>query len=248
MGLKRRLKMMSRNPLTRRKARNKHFERRLARYDLHIYKGHLNWALSDELKAIRLKWGDTPGIPLDRCVFLHDAGRLIRAKRIPGDTAECGVRFGKSTHFLLHGLDDRERPHHIFDSFAGLSEPGSEDATAPGLKGWQQGEASVTEEQARAKLADFTNCRFYPGWIPSRFPEVAARTFALVHIDVDLYQPTLDSLEFFYPRLAAGGLIICDDYGFATCPGATRAFDAFFADKTEAALAIPTGQCLVWKD
>ena len=39
--------------------------------------------------------------------------------------------------------------------------------------------------------------QLFKGWIPDRFDEIALKKFCLVHIDVDLYQPTLDSLNFF---------------------------------------------------
>ncbi len=249
MGLKNVLKRFSRNELTRRKAQNKRFERMLRRHDLHIYKSHINWTFSPEMKALHDQWGKPPGVPADRCFFLYSTGRLIRERHVAGDTAECGVRFGKSTFFLLKGLDDPARPHHIFDSFEGLSEGGTLDKAATGLKSWQKGDISVSEATTRANLERFfSNCRFYKGWIPDRFPEVADRTFAIAHIDVDLYEPTMASLEFFYPRMSRGGVIVCDDYGFATCPGATRAFDEFFASRSEAILPIPSGQCIVWKD
>lgn len=248
MSVKNLLKRLSRDPVTRRKAYSKYYERRLRQRNLYLYKSHLNWTMAEDLKSLHAQWGEPPGVPADRCYFLLSAARLVREKQIPGDSAECGVRFGKGSFFLLQGLNDSSRPHHIFDSFAGLSDTGTEDEVTTGHKSWMQGDISVAEEATRQNLAGFPNCNFYKGWIPDRFPEVADRTFALVHIDVDLYQPTLDSLEFFYPRMARGGLIICDDYGFATCPGATKAFDTFFADRSEAVLPIPTGQCLVWKD
>jgi hypothetical protein len=79
------------------------------------------------------------------------------------------------------------------------------------------------------------------GWIPERFPEVADRRFAFVHIDVDLEQPTRDSIEFFYPRMNKGGIILCDDYGFTTCPGATSTIDAYLLDKPEKMLSMCCG-------
>jgi O-methyltransferase len=247
VSLKNFLKRHSSDPVTRRKAQNKYFERRLRRFNLHLYKSHLNWTMSVDLRDLHREWGDMPGIPADRCYFLHAMGRIVATKRIPGDTAECGVRFGKSTFFLLKAIGDPARAHHIFDSFAGLSETGDEDQPVTGIKAWSQGDISVEEQMARDNLARFPNCHFYKGWIPERFGEVADRTFALVHIDVDLFQPTLDALTFFYPRMARGGLLICDDYGFASCPGATKAFDEFFESRSECVIPIPSGQCLVQK-
>jgi O-methyltransferase len=82
---------------------------------------------------------------------------------------------------------------------------------------------------------------WHPGWIPTRFHDAGDRRFAFVHIDVDLEQPTRDSIEFFYPRLNPGGILLCDDYGFAACPGATRAIDEFLAHKPEKIVALASG-------
>jgi hypothetical protein len=66
-------------------------------------------------------------------------------------------------------------------------------------------------------------------------------------VDVDLYEATLGSLDFFYPRLVPGGMLVCDDYGFTTCPGATRAVDEFMSGRPEPIIHLPTGQGLVIK-
>lgn len=248
MSLTNFLKRHSRSPMVRRKAWNKYFERRLRRHDLHIYKGHLNWALSDELRALHDAWGDVPGNPADRVYLVWELGRLIRERAVPGATVECGSRFGKSSFFLLSALAEAERTHHIFDSFAGLSESTQEDAARDGIKAWEAGEMSVDESVARRQLASFPQVQFHKGWIPERFGDVDGEAFALVHIDVDLYEPTRDTLEYFWPRLSPGGVIASDDYGLATCPGVKRAFDEFFATRPEHPLPLPSGQIIVWKD
>jgi len=170
---------------------------------------------------------------------------LVRSlAEIPGDTVECGAYQGATSYFIC-----RERgrgPHHVFDSFAGLSSPGAEDLPDHArVAAWQAGDLAAAEDVARSNLAMFPWVRFYRGWIPARFPEVADRTFCFVHIDVYLYQPTRESLEFFYPRLAHGGMIVCDDYGFANCLGAKRACDEFAAAVCEPLIHWPTGQALL---
>ena len=50
--------------------------------------------------------------------------------------------------------------------------------------------------------------------IPTRFDEVADRSFCFVHVDVDLFEPTRESIAFFYPRMVPGGVMLFDDYGF----------------------------------
>jgi len=70
---------------------------------------------------------------------------------------------------------------------------------------------------------------------------------SFAHIDLDLYQGVFDTLAFVYPRMPAGGVIVFDDYGFASCPGARRAVEEFFDDKPEKPLALHTGQAVVHK-
>lgn len=101
-------------------------------------------------------------------------------------------------------------------------------------------------DEVRHNLADLAPYIVYhKGWIPECFDLKAKLTFSFVHIDVDLHQPTLDALIYFYPRMSNHGIILCDDYGFETCPGAKKAFDDFFGDSGDQILHLPTGQGVV---
>ncbi|HUY49469.1 MAG TPA: glycosyltransferase [Streptosporangiaceae bacterium] len=175
----------------------------------------------------------------DRKYFLRSLLQLVDGRS--GDTAECGVYQGASSWFICDHFRGSGKAHHVFDSFEGLSEPAHLDG-----RYWQPGDLKTVEARARATLADF-DVRFYPGWIPERFAEAGNRRFCFVHVDVDLYSPTKASLEFFYPRTVPGGIILCDDHGFATCPGATRAVDEFMADRPEPIVRCPTGQAFIVK-
>jgi O-methyltransferase len=175
----------------------------------------------------------------DRRFFMRSV--LALADEIPGDTAECGVWTGAGSWFICRHFAGTGRHHHIFDSFEGLTDPGPADGTY-----WRRGDYKTREDTVRETLSGF-DFTLYPGWIPERFPDVADRTFSVVHIDVDLYEATRDSIEFFYPRINPGGLLLFDDYGFQDCPGATKAIDEFMADKPERVVHVPTGQGFVIK-
>lgn len=164
-------------------------------------------------------------------------------RHLDGAIAECGCYVGVSAWFLADVLPDVD--FYLFDSFAGLSEPGVQDAVDSGLQAWQSGDLSAGEQVLRQNLEGFSNIHIKRGWIPDRFADVADRRFRLVHIDVDLYQPTIDSLRFFYPRMNGGGMIVMDDYGYENCPGAHRAAREFMADKPESIVHLPTGQGLI---
>jgi len=85
------------------------------------------------------------------------------------------------------------------------------------------------------------------GWLPETLAGVSGRQFRLVHIDVDIEQTTWDCLEFFYPRAVPGALLLFDDYGFHSCPGARKAVDAFLQGKPETLIELTTGQAVLAK-
>ena len=186
----------------------------------------------------RLRIGDHRR-SVERKYFLRSL--LALADDVEGDTAECGVYTGGSSWFIASHFAGTGRTHHGFDSFAGLSEPEGGDGSY-----WRQGDSSATEQRARDTLAGL-DVELHPGWIPERFDEVAERRFCFVHVDVDLYRPTRDTVEFFYPRLSPGGVILFDDYGSAMCPGAARAVDEFVAGCPEPLIESPTQQAFLIK-
>jgi O-methyltransferase len=176
----------------------------------------------------------------ERKYFLRSL--LALADGLPGDTAECGVFTGASSWFICEHFAGSGKTHHGFDSFAGLPEPAPVDGFY-----WRRGDCRTTEETARAALDGF-EAVLYPGWIPDRFGEVADREFCFVNIDVDLYEPTRESIEFFYPRIVPGGVLVFDDYGSSLqSPGVARAVDELMADRPEALISSPTAQAFLIK-
>ncbi len=171
----------------------------------------------------------------DRKFLLKSLLKLV--DDVPGDTAECGVYEGASSFFICR-YSNGSRTHHLFDSFEGLPPPNQLDG-----RYWAAGDFASPLDKARHNLAEFSRLKFYKGWIPTTFSDVPADiSFAFVHVDVDLFEPTRAVLEFFYPRLPPGAVVVCDDYGFGFCPGATKACDEFLADKPESMVHSPTGQ------
>ncbi|KJS40452.1 MAG: methyltransferase [Roseovarius sp. BRH_c41] len=224
-------------------------KRLAARQRYEVYKPHLIWLTDPEFIAARdmAEARGIEGIPYDRCFTLLTSARMVRG--IEGNFAECGARYGKSSLFLLTGAGMQSTKRlHIFDSFQGLSEPSDADVQSGGKSEWSKGDLAVPEDIVHQNLSAFGDrVDLHKGWIPDRFNDVADQQFSLVHVDVDLYEPTLASVEFFYPRVKPGGVILCDDYGSGDCPGAKKAIDEFFADKPENVMSLTSGQSLVIK-
>ncbi|MEP7163335.1 MAG: TylF/MycF/NovP-related O-methyltransferase [Ferruginibacter sp.] len=180
---------------------------------------------------------------IDRKYTVNQFSQLV--KNVQGDTVECGSYKGATSYLICQSIQQygQSKTHHIFDSFEGLSKPVAADGTY-----WKAGDLTTSEEVCRNNLSAFSFVKYYKGWIPDKFPEVKDLHFSFVHIDVDIYQPTLDSISFFYERLNKGGIMICDDYGFSNCLGAKKAMDDFFTGKPESVIMLTTGQAFIIKE
>lgn len=209
-----------------------------------LYNKNLSWPNDHNFGDV---WKEFPGSGRqvhDRKFVLYSVAKSIQ--NVPGDIVECGVFKGGGSFVMLSATSSKHL--YGFDSFEGLSEPIEADIpNEPTAFRWQTNDMAVGSELAATNLASFSG-RFslFPGWIPSRFHEVEDKTISLLHIDVDLFEPTLSSLEFFYPRMSPGGVIVCDDYGFSTCPGARKAMDEFFESRSDKVIHLTTGQGVVF--
>jgi hypothetical protein len=169
-----------------------------------------------------------------------------------GDVCEVGCWRGLSACQIATYLksQDIDIYFHIFDSFEGLSEIESVDKyeyEKRDLKSVRK-QFACSLEEVQDNLKEFGFIKYYKGWIPERFPEVKDQKFSFVHIDVDLYQPTYDSFDFFYPRLCPGGIMVFDDYGCIQFPGAKKAIDECISQFDRVFfLPLPSGQAFLIK-
>lgn len=175
--------------------------------------------------------------------------------------AECGCFKGHSTYGISKILSENNFKHefHIFDSFeGGLSKFESNDKImlnsniSEDEQLVRKNNFSSNYDEVKRNLQDFNFVNIHKGWIPDKFYNIKDLRFQFVHIDVDLYQPTYESLQFFYPRLVSGGIIVCDDYNFADFPGAKLAWDEYFknmltTEHTNLVYEVPLGAIFLIK-
>lgn len=160
---------------------------------------------------------------LDRKWNLSQLIKLTRNVR--GDYIELGCWKGFSSHIICEEASKYPGTRvHLFDSFQGLSAP------TPEIDGdwWTEGKFSISVSELHETLSKWSNYVVYEGWIPETFSRLDFQIeFRFVHVDVDLYQPTIDGLEFIFPRLSGNGVVVFDDYGFEQCKGHRLAADEF---------------------
>ena len=148
----------------------------------------------------------------------------IFKKEIPGDFAELGVYKGGTAVIFSEYAAQQNRMLYLFDTFSGFSQ---DDLT--GMDGGMQKAFTDTDLASVKQLVGHEDrCVYFPGYFPDTLTaELDDSRFAFISLDCDLYKPTKSGLEFFYPRLSAGGMIFLHDYSSGYWPGCTQAIDEF---------------------
>ncbi len=223
--------------------------------DRELYRPRFNpWtATQGDFAALMERVRPLTLVSVESCFALVSLAR--QAAHLVGDFWECGVHQGGSAILLAEVLKrHRERFGgqqilHLFDTFTGMPplDPARDlpyprrDRRTPEVL------AAAALNTVRAQFVGYANVEFHPGLLPHTFSGHENARIALAHIDVDLYRSVEACCAFIYPRLVPGGVMVFDDYGYPSCPGARQAVDEFFRDKPEVPLVSPTAQALVFK-
>lgn len=152
---------------------------------------------------------------LQRCV------ETVLAEDIPGDLVECGVWRGGAAILMravLAAYADKTRRVWLADSFAGLPAPDTANYKADkGLRFDRFAPVlAVSEAQVRANFERYglldDQVRFLPGWFKDTLQDAPIDRIAVLRLDGDLYESTIQALDALYPRLSPGGFCVIDDY------------------------------------
>jgi O-methyltransferase len=144
-----------------------------------------------------------------------------RQQKLDSNFVEVGIYAGMSMYFMADYCDK------LFlgvDSFEGVSEPTLGIDTDYFVKG----SLACEIKNAQKYLKKFENISLIKGWVPEVLSTLPELEYSLVHIDVDLYEPTKKSIEYFWNRLIPDGVLICDDFGSSKTVGAKKAMVDFF--------------------
>jgi hypothetical protein len=183
---------------------------------------------------------------------------LELTRDLDGETAEVGVLFGLSSYLICSYRQLREHGfkgagHHAIDSYRGFARAHPADLQPGACElifslDEQRPRNGSFRGRAEQVMASFPEIEFHEGWIPEVFDTLDSDArYRFVHVDVDLHDPTYDSLAYFYPRVVPGGAIVIDDYGFREWPGCRTATDAFCDRYGAAVLPLPHGNAAIFK-
>ena len=155
---------------------------------------------------------------------------------------EAGVYKGGSAYFIASIAKKFHKDPKVFavDTFEGFVKEDNPDGhNKVGVFG------DVSYEKVKNYLSEFPFVKVIKG----RIQEVApAEKFGFVHLDMDIYEPTIWSLNYFGKNLASGGAIVVDDYNTVSCPGIKKAIDEFLKENNNFLnIDLMNGQALLIK-
>jgi hypothetical protein len=177
----------------------------------------------------------------ERCYALYKAVQYMIRKEIKGDFAECGVWKGGSVMLVAYMLQKagiRNRKIYLYDTFEGMTKPGENDGKEEKTE-WEKNNvngqlniwchAPLEEVQSNMIKTGYPkeNIIFIKGKVEQTIPGTLPGKLALLRLDTDWYESTKHELNYLYPLLEKGGILIIDDYGF--WPGSRKAVDEYFS-------------------
>ena len=151
---------------------------------------------------------------------LRQLAEFVITNRIPGDFIEAGVWRGGACIMMravLKAYGVTNRRVWVADSFCGLPEPDAKYPDDRGDKHHTFKELAVSLPEVQANFAKYDllddQVQFLEGWFSKTLPIAPIERLAILRLDGDMYESTLDGLLNLYDRVSEGGFIIVDDYG-----------------------------------
>jgi O-methyltransferase len=165
----------------------------------------------------------------DRLWVLWQAVRNVAGKGTAA--AEVGTYRGGSAYFIAASfarLLGEEVPVEVIDTFAG--HPKDKLSEYDGAYHHRRNTFTKTSYESVSRyLSTFERVTVHKGEFSRVAPSLPERQYGLVHLDVDLYEATLDCLRYFGPRMAPGGVILLDDYCSPMAGGIQRASEEYLS-------------------
>jgi len=160
-------------------------------------------------------------IGLKRLDNIQSCIESVLADNVPGDLIETGVWRGGATIFMrgaLKAFGATDRIVWVADSFEGCPAPDAERYPADKEdKLHTSAELAVPLETVKANFRRYGlldgQVRFLRGWFRDTLPAAPVERLAVMRLDGDLYESTMDALTNLYPKLSPGGYVIIDDFG-----------------------------------
>ena len=163
-----------------------------------------------------------------RIAGLRLLAKEINGRATPGAVAELGVYKGEFASEMSRLFPDKDL--YLFDTFEGFCEQdlAKENDAIGHNKPWHPDFSDTTVEHVRAMLPHPEKAHFIVGRFPLSAEQLTGNEkYSFVNIDPDLYEPTIQGLKYFWPRMVRNGIIMIHDYNSMQFPGVRKAVQEF---------------------
>jgi O-methyltransferase len=169
------------------------------------------------------------------------------AAQLEGDFVDCGVYSGFSPRAICHFVDFEKlnKTYYLMDTFAGMDNRYSSSYEMERNKKLGYAEVDLYA-QVQETFKNFRT-KIIKGAIPDTLPQADCEKVSFLSIDMNSELPEVAALEYFWPKMVSGGIIVLDDYGYPGCLNQKLAHDKFAASKGVMVLSLPTCQGLIIK-
>ena len=162
--------------------------------------------------------------------------KQIDENNIAGAMAELGVYKGETAKLIHHMAPYRDL--FLFDSFTGLPRQIVKEDCDGTIRPQTVDFSDTKPQEVLRHIKGNSKIQIIEGIFPDTTSTIPEMDYALVHIDADLYQSTKDALQYFYPRLSPGGMMIVHDYHH-NWEGVKKAVDEFNITVPEGFISLP---------
>lgn len=172
-----------------------------------------------------------------------------RARSLPGAFVECGVNTGNLSLAVCEYIDFNTtgKDFYLFDTFNGIPESQMSEDEKPHRVRENALMYEDCFERAQKNFAPFPCATLVRGLVPHTLSTVPIDKVCYLSIDMNIAQPEIAAMEFFWDKLVRGATVILDDYGWTNYQLQHEAHNRFAASKGVPILLLPTGQGLIIK-
>ncbi|MFT4031413.1 MAG: TylF/MycF/NovP-related O-methyltransferase [Siphonobacter sp.] len=207
--------------------------------------------IRDPRFAAAYEWVEKLGFPLVPKTGMQWRIYLLcwaadQVKNLPGDFVACGVFSGFCDRAIMQYIDFQKlgKTYYMMDTFEGLDSRYSSEEEMQREKRYNRFKNQY--EEVQHTFREF-NTKIIKGPIPDTLPQATPEQVCFLSVDMNSAAPEKAALEYFWPRLVKGGVLILDDYGFRGYEHQKQTHDAFAKSVDHTIFTSPTGQGILIK-
>lgn len=217
----------------------------LIKYDdgpIHSYPYDAPWIDDKGFSVLYNKIRKNTLVDRVRCYSIYNLTTQLQS--VPGDVLEVGTWRGGTAGILTTMLPKKQV--YLADTFTGVVKSSE----------WEHYKDKAHDDTSRELVEEFltndmgvSNFTILQGIFPEDTgKEIDDKTFAVVYLDLDVYESTKDAFNYVWDKVSKGGMVIFDDYGMVSaCEGISRFVDEVRNDKDKLFISNMNGQAYIIK-